>query len=220
MEKEEKMGPIVESWPERPEQYPPDLSPDWLAAPVPYEPNEWNPDEVDDFHSPATITLGELIRYGVVVWGEPDTMWDYYDEKQYWRVCEKIEHHYWSRDIGFNNPGEFKRQFVRHMNEIMPKWKLAYKQLDAGVDLMRVGDSYGKSRDVDSDFPATQLNADQSDYASDASDHEYENVTDGDWLSRVKALGEYNDIDLEIVNSCEMLFSCLLTVNMNGGMGL
>lgn len=188
------------------------------CGPIGYVPSQQTPDD-DEFHSVMSISLGELIRYGVVVWGEPDVMFDFYDEKQYWRLCEKIEHHYWSREIGFNNPGEFKRQLVRHLNEIMPKYKLAYKTLDSGVDLMRVGDVFGKSRDVNSDFPATQLNAEHSDYASGANDHEFENVTDGDFFERVKRLNDYNDIDMEIVLSCEILFSCLLTSNMNGGMG-
>lgn len=183
----------------------------------PLQPTPYDPDIIDDFHSPITVSLGELIRNSVIVWGAPEMRWDAYDDKQYWRVSQKIEQHYWSRDIGFSTPGEFKRQFVRHMDEIMPKWKHAYAALEKGVDLLRVSDVYGKSRDVDSDFPATQLDATKNDYASNANDHEYESVTDGDWLERMKRLKSYNDIDLEIVESCDILFSSLLTVNINGG---
>lgn len=173
----------------------------------------------EDFHSVMSITLGELIREGFVVWGEPLWTWDYYDEKQYWRVTEKIENHYWTRDIGVLPPGDWRREFMRKMNEIMPKYKLAYKALDDGITLMRTGDDYGKSRTIGSDFPATQLQENQ-DYASDASDNEYENVREGDYLDRIEKLKNYDDIDLQIVNEIEPLFSCLVTANMNGGFGL
>lgn len=173
----------------------------------------------EDFHSVVSISLGELIRWGFVVWGEPSWTWDFYDEKQYWRVCEKIENHYWGREIGVLPPGAWKREFMRKMNEIMPKYKLAYKALDDGVALMRTGDQYGKSRDVGSEFPATQLGAD-NDYASDATDREYETVDEGDYLERAERLRGYDDIDLQIVDEMETMFSALLTTHMNGGFGL
>lgn len=179
---------------------------------TPYE-----PEMIDEFHSTSTVSLGELIRYSVIVWGAPEMMWDYYDLQQYWRVCQKLEQRYWHRDIGFNTPGEFKQQLVRHMNEVMPKWKYAYKMLSENMNLLRVADLYGKNRTVNSDFPATQLDAEHNDYASTADDHEFETVTDGDWLERIERLKSYNDIDLEIVKSCDILFSSLITVNMNGG---
>lgn len=158
--------------------------------------------------------MGELIRDGYVVWGEPDWMWDYYDIKQYWRVTEKIERRYYHREIGIIPPGAWRLEFIRTMNEIMPKYKLAYKALE-GADLMRVGDDYGKSRVVASDFPATQLNGADNDYASDASDREYEDVHEGDFLERVEALKRYDDIDKQIVDELEPLFSCLFTVALD-----
>lgn len=173
----------------------------------------------EDFHAVVSIQLCELFRWGFIVWGEPDWTWDYYDEKQYWRVCQKLEDHYWMREIGILPPGAWKREFMRKMNEIMPKYKLAYKALDDGVSLMKTGDQYGKRREIGSDFPATQL-SDNNDYASSGTDSEYENVAEGDYLSRVDQLQAYNDIDLQIVNEMETMFSSLFTVNMNGGMGL
>ena len=179
---------------------------------TPYRPI--NPGVIEDFHAPITIQLGELIRDGYVIWGEPDWMWDYYDIKQYWRVSEKIEHHYFYRDIAITPPGAWRLEFVRTMNEIMPKYKLAYRQLDAGVDIMRTGEDYGKSRVVGSDFPATQLSTENNDYASDASDREYDDLHDGDWMDRVARLRDYDDIDLMIVKDIEPLFSCLITGNV------
>lgn len=173
----------------------------------------------EDFHGIMSIQFCELFRWGFIVWGEPSWAWDYYDEKQYWRVCEKLENHYWQREIGVLPPGAWKMEFMRRMNEIMPKYKLAYKALDDGVSLMRTEDTYGKTRDVDSEFPATQL-SENNDYASNASDREFETLHEGDYLDRVEKLQAYNDIDLQIVNDMETMFSCLLTSHMNGGMGL
>lgn len=173
----------------------------------------------EDFHAVVSIQFCELIRWGFIVWGEPSWTWDYYNEKQYWRLCEKIENHYWMREIGVLPPGAWKREFMRRMNEIMPKYKLAYKALDDGISLMRTNDSYGKTRDVNSEFPATQLGGNQ-DYASNATDHEFENINEGDYLDRVDKLQAYNDIDYQIIQDLETVFSSLFTVNMNGGMGL
>lgn len=179
---------------------------------------EYMPQE--DFHSVISISFGELVRTGFVVWGEKAWRWDAYDEKQYWRVCEKIENHYWNRDIAIVPPGDWRREFMRTMNEIMPKFKLAYRALNDGITLMQVADDYGKSRTVGSDFPATQLQPTTQDYASNAADNEYENLHEGDYLERVDKLQSYVDIDTQIVYTIEPLFSCLLTVSMNGGYGL
>lgn len=174
----------------------------------------------EDFHSPVTISLGELIRDGVVVWGEPEWMWDYYDIKQYWRVSEKIENHYWDRQIGVLPPGSWRREFVRTMNEIMPKYKLAYKALEDQNSILVNEDRYGKERRVGSDFPATLISPRNQDYASDASDREYEDVVQGNTLDQLAKLSEYDDIDLQIVERVDRLFTSLITVNMNGGMGI
>lgn len=175
----------------------------------PYEPAQPTP----EFHAVISISLGELVEVGFIDWNDDSWHWDAYDEAQYKRLCAKIEAHYWDREIGVLTPGAWKREFMRKMNEIMPKYKLAYQAV-AGVSLMRIGDDYGKSRTIGSDFPATQLKPNQ-DYASDASDNEFENVREGDYLDRMKQLKSYDDIDLEIINEMETMFSCLMTVNIN-----
>ena len=174
----------------------------------------------EDFHAVVSITLGELMRWNFIVWGEPSWTWDFWDEKQYWRVSEKIENHYWEREIGVLPPGSWKREFMRKMNEIMPKYKLLYRAIDDGVDsLIRVGTDYGKARNVGSNFPATQIR-ETSDYASDASDSQYENQHDGNFLDQAEKLKQYEDVDLQIVNELDSMFSSLLTVNINSGFGL
>lgn len=168
----------------------------------------------EDMHAVVSITLGELIRDSIVIWGAEMFMWDYYDEKQYWRVCEKIENHYWDREIGILPVRSWIREFMRTMNEIMPKYKLLYKALDEN-GLMQVSDRYGKSRDVGSDFPATQISPANQDYASGASDHEHEDIVTGDFLARYPMMREFDDIDVMIVDRLDVLFSSLYTVNIN-----
>lgn len=177
-----------------------------------FEPCETRP----DWHAVTTIQLGELIECGVVDFKDPSWHWDAYSEEQYERVCEKITNRYYMREIGVIPPGVWKREFLRKMNEIMPKYKPLYKALENGADIMQTGDQYGKSRDIFSDFPATML-GDNQDYASNGRDREYENVTQGDWIEKATQIAErYNDIDVMILKEIEPLFSCLLTVSMNG----
>lgn len=175
----------------------------------PYEPSAPTP----EFHAVISISLGELVEAGFIDWTDDSWHWDAYDDAQYARLNAKIETHYWDREIGVLPPGSWKREFMRKMNEIMPKYKLAYQAAD-NASLMRVGDDYGKSRTIGSNFPATQLKPNQ-DYASDANDNEYENVHEGDYLDRIERLKTYDDIDLQIIDQLESMFSCLMTVNMN-----
>lgn len=175
----------------------------------PYEPSTPTP----EFHAVISISLGELVEAGFIDWADDSWHWDAYDDAQYARLNSKIETHYWDREIGVLPPGSWKREFMRKMNEIMPKYKLAYQAAD-NASLMRVGDDYGKSRTIGSNFPATQLKPNQ-DYASDANDNEYENVREGDYLDRIERLKAYDDIDLQIIDQLETMFTCLMTVNMN-----
>lgn len=179
---------------------------------APFEPCEPLP----DWHAVGTIQLGELIECGIVDFSDPSWHWDYYSEEQYERVCEKITNRYFMREIGVIPPGLWKREFLRKMNEVMPKYKPLYKALEDGTSILQTGDQYGKSRDIFSEFPATML-GDNQDYASNGRDREYENITQGDWVDKATQIAErYNDIDVMILNDIEPLFSCLLTVNMNG----
>ena len=46
---------------------------------------------------------------------------------------------------------------------------------------------------------------------------EYENVTQGDWVDKANQIAtRYNDVDVMVLNELESLFSCLLTVSMQG----
>lgn len=181
-------------------------------AVTPYEPSEPTPDP----HAVVSVTLGELIYDGWVDWNADEWKWDAYNDEQYTRVCNKIENHYFDREIGILPPGLWKRRYINKMNEIMPKYKYLYQALDDGVNILQDSDVYHKSRNVYSDFPATQIKADTQDYASNATDNEYETVTLGNYLDAAQKVKNYDDVDLMIINDLEPLFSCFYTVNVNG----
>jgi hypothetical protein len=168
-----------------------------------------------DFHSVVTIQLGELIEAGWLDWEDPSWTWDYYDQEQYKRVCSMIEVRYFYREIGILPPGRWKQQFMRKMNEIMPKYKRLYTMEAQGLDLLQTANTYGKSRNIHSEFPETMLSG-NSDYASFGDDREFENVTEGDVLDKWEQLQtRYKTVDVMILEELDELFTCLLTVDMN-----
>lgn len=168
-----------------------------------------------DFHAVVTVTLGELITDKWVDWTDPSWHWDSYNDEQYTRVCEKFNNHFWDREIGVLPPGSWKREVLRKFNEIMPKYKLVYQALENGVDILQDSDTYGKNRNVFSDFPATQIAPQNQDYASNATDNQFETIVQGNFLEKWKKIKDYNDIDLMIINDMDSLFSCFYSVSLN-----
>ena len=168
-----------------------------------------------DFHAVVTVTLGELITDKWVDWTDPSWHWDSYNDEQYTRVCEKFNNHFWDREIGVLPPGSWKREVLRKFNEIMPKYKLVYQALENGVDILQDSDTYGKNRNVFSDFPATQIAPQNQDYASNATDNQFETIVQGNFLKKMEKIKDYNDIDLMIINDMDSLFSCFYSVSLN-----
>ena len=178
--------------------------------------DSWEQMETDDFHAVQTITLGELLHDGVIVWDQPEMKWDAYSDEQFWRVSEKVQEHYWDRELGVLPVRSWMREYKRKMNEIMPKLKPAYKALeDPNFNFFQNSDSYSKGRTVGSSFPATQLKPNQ-DYASGASDSENETVSEGNYYGSVERLKEYDDLDYVLVKHVDSLFSSIWTSNING----
>ena len=181
----------------------------------PFVPGETAP----DYHAVTTITLGELLAPGGIDWTTPQWSWrdDAYDDTQYARCCAKIENRYYDRELGVMPPGRWRRHLLRLIAEIMPVLKPLYELANGNPGIfMTDNDTWHKTRTVFSDFPATQLVTGQ-DYASNATDMEYETVTNGNYMDKVKAIrqGDYVDIDvllLEHINAC---FSPLWTVAIN-----
>lgn len=167
-----------------------------------------------DWHSIWSITLGELEESGFDPFGDPDwTTMDWYDDETRTRWEHKFTRWYRQYEIGIMPPLAWRDMLTSRMMGILPKYKQAYKALADGVDMRAISDDYYKGRNVFSDFPATQLNPDNQDYASNATDNEWEHVTDGDWIDYMRRLGTYNDVDVAIIEELGDLFSVLGTVS-------
>lgn len=180
-----------------------------------YEPDEPR----DDFHAVTTITLGELLTEGGVDWTQPQWSWrdDAYNDGQYARCCRKIENRYYDRELGVMPPSRWRRHFMRLINEFMPVLKPLYELADGNSGMfLSDADTWHKMRSVFSDFPATQLQSGQ-DYASNATDTQYETVVNGNFMDKIKAIrqGDYVDIDVLLLEHLEECFSPLWTVNIN-----
>ena len=167
-----------------------------------------------EFHNVVTFALGELYKDG---WFDlTDESWSFpkYSDEQHTRLCDKILNHYYMRNIGVLPLAQWKREFLRKMNEIMPKYIILYNKLDTAPDSFNASDEYYKSRNILSDFPQTRL-ADNQDYASSGSDAQYERMREGSILDLSDKLKDYDDVDMQIIDELECLFSCLYTVNLN-----
>lgn len=178
---------------------------------------EWSQRYDNDYIGSAvdSVTLGELVDDGWIDFSKK--AWDFpkYSDAQHKQLCNKIVNHYYSRELGILPPKQWKREFLRKLDEIMPKYIMLYKVLDTqGANGINATDEFYKSRNIVSDFPQTQL-AGNEDYASMGTDHEYERVHQGTLLETVDGIKSYDDVDLLIIDELESMFSCLLTVNVN-----
>nr|DAE45666.1 MAG TPA: Lower collar protein [Bacteriophage sp.] len=168
-----------------------------------------------DFHSVVTIQLCELIDAGFC--DETMTGWEWpkYSDEQDSRLRKKIVDHYLYREISLVPPGLWKHEFIRKMNEIMPKYVPLYKLLNEQPELFGGSSDYYKSRNVYSDFPQTQLSGSNGDYASSGNDMESQRIRQADVLDIAKRLDSYNDVDLMIIEDMQTMFSSLMTVSIN-----
>ena len=174
----------------------------------------------DDFHGVMTYTFGELLDVpGGVDWDNAAWSWRdvAYDDTQYARCCKKIENRFYDRELGVLPASRWKRHFLRLIAEIMPALKPLYAAVDGNSGIMLSDmDTWHKMRTVFSDFPATQL-AENQDYASNATDNQYETIANGDFMSKVNRIrnGDYVDIDVLLLEHLETCFSPLWTVSIN-----
>lgn len=151
----------------------------------------------DDFHSVVTIQFGELIEAGFD-WGKKDYCPDL-SNKHRERLNQKIEDRYYYREICEVPPGKFKLFLKRKLNEIVPKYKLIYDQLDAGNgEILRKETYNGKERRVFSEFPQAQLKG-TNDYATNANDTADGHTLNGAPIEMFVDLHErYDDVDVMI----------------------
>lgn len=178
---------------------------------------DWPMDVCEHYplNSVTSVTLGELISDGYIDWD--DGTWDFpkYSDEQDVGLKQKIEEHYWFRDISLIPVRVWKMEFLRTLREIMPKYILLYKLLETEPSLFGANSDYYKSRSIYSDFPQTSLRGASSDYASSGTDMEYERIHQESVLDIAKRLETYDDVDLMILKDLEPLFSCILSMNVN-----
>lgn len=166
------------------------------------------------YYSVDSITLGELYEDGIVDWTADEWQFPKYTDEQHARLCEKITEHYYERDISVLPVLSWRREFIRYMKEIMPKYIQLYRYLDEFDGQITATSEYYKSRNIVSDFPQTQLSGNQ-DYASMGTDHQYERIHNISPVDMAAKLKDYDDVDYMIIKDLESMFSCLLTVNTN-----
>ena len=181
---------------------------------------QFEPVSFPDFHSVYSIQLCELIENGWIDFSDETWDFDCYekfpgDVEQRNRLWKKFERRFYWREIGIIPPGRWKWELLRKLDEIMPKYKYAYKALDDGQNIFQHYGEYGKSRNIYSDFPQTML-GNNEDYASNGTDKEHEEIYLGDWMDMMDKLKDYNDIDIMILKELETFFSAMFTVNVNG----
>lgn len=179
---------------------------------------DFEPAELDEYfpyNSVTSITLGELMQDGYIDWDDGTWTWPKYSDAQDKQLKAKIYEHYKYRDIALTPVMMWKDEFLRTMREIMPKYVYLYGLIDDSPNLIGASSEYYKSRNVYSDFPQTQLQGSNSDYASSGTDMEFERIKQEDIMDIAERLRNYDDIDLMIVKDLEPLFSCILTMNLN-----
>lgn len=174
------------------------------------KPEDYEPEP--EFHAVLTISLGELIQSGVFDCEDPSWRWDAYSSEQYSRLMRKIRDRYYWREISCLPILRWKTEFLRKLNEIMPKYKLLYKRIEEGLPILSDSSEYGKSRDIMSTFPQTMLSGANQDYASSGNDREYEIIREGSTIAKIMELKRYDDVDVMILDEMESLFSPLMSV--------
>lgn len=173
-----------------------------------------------DYHAVYSIQLCELINDWPIDFNDETWDFDSYqrfegDREQRDRLWKKFARRFYGREIGIIPPGIWKWELLRKLDEIMPKYKPLYKALDEGQNILQHYGEYGKSRNIFSEFPQTQL-GNNEDYATNGNDREYESIYTGDWIEQVAKIKNYNDIDVMILVELETMFSAMFTVNING----
>ena len=176
---------------------------------------EFENDFLPDYHAVYQIQLCELINDGIIDFSSEEWDFDSYNKEQRNRLWQKFEKRFYWREIGIQPYKRWKWELLRKLNEIMPKYKPAYKALDDGVNIMQTYSEYGKSRNMFSEFPQTMLSGNQ-DYVTNGTDRQHEEIYLGDWMSQVEKLKTYDDIDICILKELETMFSVFYSVSING----
>ena len=181
-----------------------------------------DPNDFRDFHAVYTVQLCELIHDGLIDFA--DGTWeqtmngcdiDWYSTEQMQRFWKKFQAHYMYREIGELPYLRWKTDVLSRCALVMPKYKLMYKALE-DADPLQTSDEYGKLRYINSTFPQTLLSQ-NSDYASDGTDREYETVKQGNLIETLNEIAlKYADVDERLVKEFSNNFYSLLSCEING----
>lgn len=194
-----------------------------------YMPTEYpdisNPEDVinwvgrDRWNAIYTLTLGELIDHDIFSWDSDLLNWKSaaYSDEQYQRVCDYFIERFRFREIAIVPFYEWASMLHRKLvYELMPKYRVLYKMLDADFDIAQVSDRYHKGRTVGSEYPETLLSG-NSDYASTGTDEEHEDIERGNLLdSYLKYQNEFQALDKQLLDELEDMFIGLYTVSLDG----
>lgn len=166
-----------------------------------------------DWHDTFTVKLIELVQEGFDPFGDEDyKLIPWYSDEVRERWEKKFKLHYAFYELGITPPLVWRKMFTAKLLDVMPKYNYLYKMVADGVNIMQDSDEFGKRRDVFSDFPATQLSEKNQDYASNATDNQWETINLGNFFDQVKKFKSYDDVDVMLLKECEVLFSCLVGV--------
>lgn len=165
----------------------------------------------DGHYDYMTITLGEWYEMGFYDPSDDSWRFDAYDDAQYRRLCEKFLDRYYYREVSITLPAQWKRAYLRKLNEIMPKYKLLYARVEQGLNPLQDSRDREKSRDIFSDFPETMLSG-NSDYASTGNDRESDMLREGNAAELLtKFSREWQDVDVLVLNELEhVLFTGIM----------
>lgn len=158
-----------------------------------------------------TITLGEWYELGFYTPSDDSWRFDAYDDAQYERLCNKLLDRYYYREVSIPLPAQWKRAYLRKLNEIMPKYKLLYARVEQGLNPLQESRDRSKSRDIFSDFPETMLSG-NSDYASTGNDRESDMLREGNAAELLTQFArEWQDVDALILDELEhVLFTGIM----------
>lgn len=183
-----------------------------------------------EWHDTYSITLGELIEDGIFAWndieiGNTTAKLDWsdaaYSPEVYSRLCEGFNVKYWDCEIAVTPPGLWMVRLGYKLNyDVAPRYKWLYELYgnlpETFEDWKTKSNKYGKKRDLMSKFPETLLSA-NSDYATAATDNEYEDIEDIGELELFERLKnvDFKSLDNEFLSEFESMFSPLFSENLN-----
>lgn len=172
------------------------------------------PDSPAEYFDGSTITYAELEEAGFIDWDADAWHVDWYDAATKTRLVGKIRARYSNRNIGVLPPYQWRRELVRKLNEIMPKYNMMYKALET-ASILDMSDTYSKGRNIYSDFPQTQLRGASEDYASTGTDTESETVQRRPMWESLENIKSIQDVDAYVLDELEFAFSALMVVQID-----